>query len=702
MASVLFSTIGQAIGGPLGLAVGAVVGNSLDSILFGPRGRTVDDIFIQRSAYGNVVPEIFGSTRTSGQLIWALPFSSAAERPRGQARGTRTSFAVALSARPIGGVGRIWADGREIRSVDGTFEVPTVMRVHAGGAGQSVDPLILSAEGSEGTPDFRGLAYVVFEDIDLTQFGSRIPNLNFEIFAGEDGPAAWLSEYLADTGIEVAEVADAQAAIGYSAFGEGVAEVGQLSEIAGLSLKLQDAVPVFARDAAEFEVTSDQLLEVQSQVPELQYQPKPSGIAFTYLDPERDYQAGQQRVARGRSGRTVETEAPVCAPALAAKVMAQQLLRKLEAGSETVQLVLPWGQLGLEVGGRLRIDGRGPWRVTEREVRGFAIHVKGERVVQRLQTAPATADSGRSLGSPLVPVGATRLRLFEAPVALMGTGPSVYAWVGGERGWRGAGVELIRGGEAQFLGSMSVRQPYGTLMTALAPGPIECWDERNVIILSVDEGAVPFESRSRDDVLNGANIALIGDELIQYCDVEYLDERTVRMTSLLRGRFGTAVSTVAADAQETLFGVDLNGVCAIPVSVDDVGRDIVVLASGVGDPLGGVESRLQFDGIGAGPMAAVQVRAGRDPDGRVWCSWVPRSADYWPWNSLDSTSETWVWTYAADDGATTQVRTTELGVELSLAEQIERIGHGFGPGQISVETVGIGPVEFRTSHVTLE
>lgn len=702
MASVLFSTIGQAIGGPLGLAVGAVVGSSLDSILFGPRGRTVDDIFVQRSAYGNVVPEIFGRTRTSGQLIWALPFSNSNARPRGQAGGTRVSFAVALSARPIGDVGRIWADGREIRAVDGTFEVPTVMRVHAGGAGQSVDPLILSAEGVDGTPDFRGLAYVVFEDMDLAQFGNRIPNLSFEIFADELGPAEWLSDYLAETDVVVATGSDAQVVTGYSAFGEGVAEVGQVSEIAGLPLHMVDGRPVFGGDAIERQLSSAQMLDVQADAPELRYQPKPAGIAFTYLDPERDYQAGQQRVERGRPGQKVETEAPVCATALAAKLVAQQLLRKLEAGSEIVQLVLSWGQLGLEVGDSFVIDGRGPWRVTEREIRGFEIHVKGERVVSRLQVGPVVADSGRSLGSSLVPVGATMVRLFEAPVALKGTGSSAYAWVSGARGWRGAGVELFRGGDAQFLGHMSVQQPYGTLASALAPGPIECWDERNQIVLSVDEDMVLFESRSREDVLNGANIALVGSELIQYCDVEYVDARTVRISSLLRGRFGTRVSAVAEGALETFLGVDLNGVCAIPVSADDVGREIVVLAAGAGDPMGGVEARLGFDGIGVGVMAPVQVRAGRERDGRVWCAWAPRSSEYWPWNSVEGDAGAWVWTYAAADGATTQLRTTEPRVELSLTEQIGRVGHAFGPGQISIETVGIGPVEFRTSHVNLE
>src|SRR5205814_10605336 len=43
------------------------------------------------------------------------------------------------------------------------------------------DPLIEEIEGTGNTPAYRGLATIVFEDMDLTNFGNRIPQLNFEI-----------------------------------------------------------------------------------------------------------------------------------------------------------------------------------------------------------------------------------------------------------------------------------------------------------------------------------------------------------------------------------------------------------------------------------------------------------------------------------------------------------------------------------------
>src|SRR3546814_8373576 len=49
-----------------------------------------------------------------------------------------------------------------------------------------------SAEGAARTPAHRGFSYVVFEDLQLADYGNRIPSLTFEVFAdeGEVGIAA--------------------------------------------------------------------------------------------------------------------------------------------------------------------------------------------------------------------------------------------------------------------------------------------------------------------------------------------------------------------------------------------------------------------------------------------------------------------------------------------------------------------------------
>ncbi len=58
---------------------------------------------------------------------------------------------------------------------------PYTTRFYAGDEDQTADPLIEEIEGAGNTPAYRGLAYIVFEDMPLADFGNRIPQLQFEI-----------------------------------------------------------------------------------------------------------------------------------------------------------------------------------------------------------------------------------------------------------------------------------------------------------------------------------------------------------------------------------------------------------------------------------------------------------------------------------------------------------------------------------------
>src|SRR5690606_16154943 len=41
-------------------------------------------------------------------------------------------------------------------------------------------------EGADNAPAYRGLAYIVFEEMNLARFGERVPQLSFEVFRGVD------------------------------------------------------------------------------------------------------------------------------------------------------------------------------------------------------------------------------------------------------------------------------------------------------------------------------------------------------------------------------------------------------------------------------------------------------------------------------------------------------------------------------------
>lgn len=202
MAQLIFSTIGEAIGSRLpgvwgqigaivGSTAGSLIGRSIDQQLFGPRfrreGPRLTDLHLQASSEGASIPAVYGSVRIAGQVIWAARFKERVEtetRGGGKGGGPRVtttayrytlSFAVGLCEGRIARIGRVWANGE-------AFDLSQVAwRLHVGSETQDPDPLIEAIEGAEQAPAYRGLAYIVFEDLPLERFGNAMPQLSFEI-----------------------------------------------------------------------------------------------------------------------------------------------------------------------------------------------------------------------------------------------------------------------------------------------------------------------------------------------------------------------------------------------------------------------------------------------------------------------------------------------------------------------------------------
>ena len=208
MAGLILGAVGQAVGETLldgvtflgltgaqiGGAIGALAGSEIDSLLTpGQRltrtGPRLSDINIQSSTEGAPVPRLYGRMRVAGQLLWATKFKETVSTNKthggGKGGGGTTvtdteysysiSFAVGLCAGVATKIGRVWADGNAIDITQFTT------RFYSGDETQDFDPLIVETEGEANTPSYRGVCYIVFEDMPLAAFGNRIPQLQFEV-----------------------------------------------------------------------------------------------------------------------------------------------------------------------------------------------------------------------------------------------------------------------------------------------------------------------------------------------------------------------------------------------------------------------------------------------------------------------------------------------------------------------------------------
>lgn len=207
MATLAFAYAGRAvgnavlpgIGGAIGGLLGAFVGGIVDQELFGGkpnkvvRGAALQDLRVQGSQYGVVIPLLYGRGRLGGNIIWMRGFeeeirtedsSGGGKGGLGSAGGSAETvsyhyycdLAVALCQGPIQSVSRIWADGNVLDN-DNLGD----KRLHTGAEDQLRDPLIEAVEGAAKTPAYRGLAYMVLQRLHITPFGNRLPQLSFEI-----------------------------------------------------------------------------------------------------------------------------------------------------------------------------------------------------------------------------------------------------------------------------------------------------------------------------------------------------------------------------------------------------------------------------------------------------------------------------------------------------------------------------------------
>jgi Putative phage tail protein len=198
MAQLVLATagavIGGAIGGPAGAKWGWMIGSAAGGILFPPKqpdGPRLEDLTVQVSTYGAPIARTWGMNRLTGNVIWASEMTEHAEEQGGKGGSSYStysyscSFAVAICEGPIAGITRIWADGRLI--FDGRpentgkqkdFEAVSLVS-YLGTEDQEPDATMQALQGD--VPAYRGLAYVVFNELQLERYGNRIPNLSFEV-----------------------------------------------------------------------------------------------------------------------------------------------------------------------------------------------------------------------------------------------------------------------------------------------------------------------------------------------------------------------------------------------------------------------------------------------------------------------------------------------------------------------------------------
>lgn len=180
------------------------------------RADMIADFQINTASYGEVVPEILGTTRVSGNIIDYEDFTAHEHRTTtrtgkgGGSKHTDISYtytvaaAIALCEGPIAGIGKVWKDKEVYQYPNESIQ----LTLFNGAIAQAPWPYMTSKHTDKALP-YSGLAYMAGV-VDLGDRGS-LPQYNFEVYGklrdtgdGVDvNPADYIEHVLQSVGADV-------------------------------------------------------------------------------------------------------------------------------------------------------------------------------------------------------------------------------------------------------------------------------------------------------------------------------------------------------------------------------------------------------------------------------------------------------------------------------------------------------------------
>lgn len=721
MATLVLTVVGTVLGGPIGGAIGATLGQVVDQqLLFAPKGRQgprLTDLRLQTSSYGTQIPRLYGSMRVAGTVIWSTDLKEARHYTgggKGQPDTTTysysASFAVALSSRPIGSIGRIWADGNLLRGAGGDYKTELgAMRVCNGQEDQPVDPLMGAANGAGLTPAYRGLAYVLFEDLQLADYGNRIPSLTFEVFADVQPPTvqAIACDLAPELFAEEDEGQDDRIK-GYAALGSTMADaIAPLVEATGLvlrsdggNLRLQPETAAHegAIARADFALSTNGKPVSPIRADRGADEAMPARLSVRYYDPARDYQAGLQTAIRQGGGRRETViDLPASVDAAAARHYAEARLRALWTGRAQLELLASWTALPLPAGAVVSVEGQpGQWRIESSGWEDMLVRLKLRRVATGA-LASHGASAGGVVSQPDLLHGPTRMELFDLPglTGEVATAPIVVVAANGEEeGWRRASLYVRDALDATLASAGSTALPaiMGTITVPPLPASPHLFDLRSAIIVSLLQDGMALGNASDLQLAQGANLCLAGDELLQFGLATPLGGGVFRLERLLRGRRGTESAMAAHGAGERFVLLDQERLFSVPSAYVHMGSSLTVDAIGIGD-MSPVERSCVVGGRAVLPLAPVHVRADVVTGSRQ-LSWTRRSRAGWRWLDgadapLGEERELYLLEWVGSAGVFRTAQTSDPHYDYDATQIAADLAAGHG-GVISVRISQIG------------
>jgi hypothetical protein len=243
--------------------------------------------------------------------------------------------------------------------------------------------------------------------------------------------------------------------------------------------------------------------------------------------------------------------------------------------------------------------------------------------------------------------------------------------------WNGAALFVDRGdGQLWPLGpAPRGRAVVGTTLDALPPASPLLLDRSSSVTIALASADQALSSVTLPALVQGANLALVGTELIQFSQATALGGGRWRLSHFLRGCAGTEAASTIHKPGEAFALADAR-VTPIDHAALGSAEAATILAMGRGDAEP-VASPVLLAGQSGRPLAPVHARATWLPDGSLQLAWTRRARGGWHWRDgvdvpLAEEAERYLVTFQdPDEPSSGQVRGWTVdspGFALSAAE----------------------------------
>jgi GTA TIM-barrel-like domain/Putative phage tail protein len=395
------------------------------------------------------------------------------------------------------------------------------------------------------------------------------------------------------------------------------------------------AVTIQADDLVRAREGGETLSKTRLQEVEL-----PKSVDVLHVEKIRNYQTGTRRATRQvTESRSVQTlSLPLVmsgaeAEAIASKHLYLQWLERL-----AYRFTLDDGYAAIEPTDVLELVEESATQ-TVRVVRTLRdqgkIQVEAVAEDVTLYAAGAVREAVQGVAVPVQTLPATRLALLDIPAFPSdGTGEAVLrvAACGEAIGWNGAALyraddggdyaRVVDMGEAAVMGKVTLAPD------AFSGGNV--LDETSVLEVRLMGDGV-LQSVTMQALLNGANAALVGGEVLQFREATELSPQKYRLRGLLRGRLGTEDAIAGHIAGEQFILLN-QAVVALPVSHHLIGLSRNYKGVSIGATLGSaVAETFRCDGVSLMPYAPVHGRVEGAIGTDMVISWVRRDRLYGVW-----------------------------------------------------------------------